>query len=178
MNPTRVAVIGAGTMGQGIAYVAALAGCKVRLTDAQSDALPLAMGKIESLLEGGVRRGKITEQERNQVHERLRAEPQLGAAVATADIVIEAIVEDLAIKQRLFGDVERAAPPGALLASNTSSLSIGQIASAMTQPARLVGMHFFNPVYVMKLVEVVTHRRRSEERRVGKECRSRWSPYH
>jgi len=75
MNPTRVAVIGAGTMGHGIAYVAALAGCKVRLTDAQSDALPLAMGKIESLLEGGVRRGKITEQERNQVHERLRAEP-------------------------------------------------------------------------------------------------------
>ena len=125
MNPTRVAVIGAGTMGHGIAYVAALAGCKVRLTDAQSDALPLAMGKIESLLEGGVRRGKITEQERNQVHERLRAEPQLGAAVATADIVIEAIVEDLAIKQRLFGDVERAVPPGALLASNTSSLSIG-----------------------------------------------------
>jgi len=161
MNPTRVAVIGAGTMGHGIAYVAALAGCKVRLTDAQSDALPLAMGKIESLLEGGVRRGKITEQERNQVHERLRAEPQLGAAVATADIVIEAIVEDLAIKQRLFGDVERAVPPGALLASNTSSLSIGQIASAMTQPARLVGMHFFNPVHIMKLVEIVTHGRDS-----------------
>jgi len=165
-------------MGHGIAYIAALAGCKVRLTDAQPDALPLAMSKIESLLEGGLKRGKLTEQKRNQVHERLRAEPQLGAAVATADIVIEAIVEDLAIKQRLFADVERAAPPGALLATNTSSLSIGQIAATMAHPARLVGMHFFNPVYVMKLVEVVTHGRHSRPaaeravefaRRLGKE---------
>ncbi len=161
MKAPRVAVIGAGTMGHGIAYIAALAGCKVRLTDAQPDALALAMTNIESLLEGGLKRGKITEQERNQVHERVRAEPLLSAAVATADIVIEAIVEDLAIKQRLFADVERAAPPEALLATNTSSLSIGQIASTMTHPARLVGMHFFNPVYVMKLVEVVTHRRDS-----------------
>ena len=178
MKPPRVAVLGAGTMGHGIAYIAALAGCRVRLTDAQPDALPLAMSKIESLLEGGLKRGKITEQERNQVHERLRAEPQLGAAVATADIVIEAIVEDLAVKQRLFADVERAAPPDALLATNTSSLSIGQIAATMTHPARLVGMHFFNPVYVMKLVEVVTHGRHSRPaaeravefaRRLGKE---------
>ena len=161
MKSPRVAVIGAGTMGHGIAYVAALAGCKVRLTDAQPDALPLAMSKIESLLGGGLKRGKITEQERNQAHERLRAEPQLGAAVATADIVIEAIVEDLAIKQRLFAELERAAPADALLATNTSSLSIGQIAATMTRPARLVGMHFFNPVYVMKLVEVVTHGRNS-----------------
>src|SRR2546425_12421155 len=101
MNPTRVAVIGAGTMGHGIAYVAALAGCKVRLTDGQSGALPLAMGKIESLLEGGVRRGKITEQERNQVHERLRAEPQVGTAGPTCHIVVDAIGDGLATKQRL-----------------------------------------------------------------------------
>jgi 3-hydroxybutyryl-CoA dehydrogenase len=93
------------------------------------------------------------------VRKRIRAEPQIRAAVSDADIVIEAVVEDLAIKQRLFAEVERAAPRGALLASNTSSLSIGQIASAMTQPARLVGMHFFNPVHVMKLVEVITHGR-------------------
>ena len=159
MKPDRVAVIGAGTMGHGIAYIAALAGCEVRLTDAQPDALPQAMSKIDSLLEGGLKRGKLTEEDQSEVHERLRAEPQLRAAVANADIVIEAIVEDLGLKQRLFADVERAAPRGALLASNTSSLSIGQIAAAMTQPARLVGMHFFNPVHVMKLVEVVTHGR-------------------
>ena len=161
MKPARVAVIGAGTMGHGIAYIAALAGCEVRLTDAQPDALPQAMSKIDSLLEGGLKRGKLTEEDQSEVHERLRAEPQLRAAVANADIVIEAIVEDLGIKQRLFADIERAAPRGALLASNTSSLSIGQIAAAMTQPARLVGMHFFNPVHVMKLVEVVTHGRDS-----------------
>ena len=161
MKSTRVAVIGSGTMGHGIAYVAALAGCNVRLTDSHADALPEAMGKIESLLAGGLKRGKLTAQDQAGIRERLRTEPQLHAALSDADVVVEAVVEDLAIKQRLFAEVERAAPSGALLASNTSSLSIGQIASGMTKPARLVGMHFFNPVHVMKLVEVVTHGRES-----------------
>jgi len=155
----RVAVIGAGTMGHGIAYVAAVAGCEVRITDARRAALPQALDKIEALVVSGVKRGKLAADEHAAVRTRISAEPQLRAAVATADIVIEAIIEDLAIKRRLFADVERAAPPGALLASNTSSLSIGQIAAAMTEPARLIGMHFFNPVHVMKLVEVVTHGR-------------------
>jgi 3-hydroxybutyryl-CoA dehydrogenase len=152
-----VAVIGAGTMGHGIAYVAALAGCEVRFTDARADALPQALDKIEALLVSGVKRGKLPAGDHAAVRKRIRAEPELGAAVSDAAIVIEAVVEDLAIKQRLFAEVERAAPPEALLASNTSSLSIGKIASALTQPERLVGMHFFNPVHVMKLVEVVTH---------------------
>jgi 3-hydroxybutyryl-CoA dehydrogenase len=156
---TRVAVVGAGTMGHGIAYVAALAGCNVRLTDARPEALPQAMGKIETLLVGGLKRGKLTEADRAAVYERLRTEPKLSAAVSDADVVIEAVVEDLTLKQRLFADVERAAPAGALLASNTSSLSIGQVAAAMKEPARLVGMHFFNPVHLMQLVEVVTHGR-------------------
>jgi 3-hydroxybutyryl-CoA dehydrogenase len=172
MKPsTRVAVIGAGTMGHGIAYVAALVGCDVRLTDARAGALPQALDKIEALTAGGAARGKI-------VTGRVVAVPDLRAAVSDVEVVIEAVVEDLAIKQRLFADVERAAPPGALLASNTSALSIGQIAAAMTQPARLVGMHFFNPVHIMKLVEVVTHGRDRREaadravefaRRIGKE---------
>jgi 3-hydroxybutyryl-CoA dehydrogenase len=157
----RVAVIGAGTMGHGIAYVAAVAGCEVRLTDARRATLPQALDKIEALLVSGVKRGKLAADEHAAVRKRISAEPQLRAAVTGADIVVEAIVEDLALKQRLFADVERAAPRGALLASNTSSLSIGQIASAITQPPRLVGMHFFNPVHVMKLVEVVTHGRDS-----------------
>ncbi len=161
MKTPRVAVIGAGTMGHGIAYVAALAGCEVRLTDARADALPQALDKIEALLVSGVKRGKLAAEDHAAMRKRIRAEPQIRAAVSDADVVIEAVVEDLAIKQRLFADLERAAPPSALLASNTSSLSIGQIASAMTQPARLVGMHFFNPVHVMKLVEVVTHGRES-----------------
>jgi len=165
-------------MGHGIAYVAAVAGCEVRITDARRAALPQALDKIEALLVSGVKRGKLAAEDHAAVRKRIRAEPQIRAAVADADIIIEAIVEDLAIKQRLFADLERAAPPGALLASNTSSLSIGQIAAAMTQPARLVGMHFFNPVHIMKLVEVVTHGRESGPaveravefaRRLGKE---------
>ena len=155
--PTRVAVIGAGTMGHGIAYVAALAGYDVRLTDVRADTLPGALAKIEGLLAKGVERGKISASDQLGTRARLRAEAQLDVAVRGADIVIEAVVEDLAVKQRLFAEVERAAPPEALLASNTSSLSIAQIASGLRQPARLVGMHFFNPVHVMKLVEIVTH---------------------
>jgi len=174
----RVAVIGAGTMGHGIAYVAAVAGCEVRITDARRAALPQALDKIEALLLGGVKRGKLAADEHAAVRKRISAEPQLREAVADVDIVVEAIVEDLALKQRLFAEVERAAPPGALLASNTSSLSIGQIAAGLTEPGRLVGMHFFNPVVVMKLVEVVTHGRESGPaaeravefaRRLGKE---------
>jgi len=161
MTATRVTVIGAGTMGHGIAYVAALAGCDVRLTDARPDALARAIIKITSLIESGLKRGKLTDSERVAIWDRLHGEQQFSAALADTTVVIEAIVEDLAIKQRLFADVERAAPPTALLVSNTSSLSIAQVASAMRQPGRLVGMHFFNPVHVMKLVEIVTHGRDS-----------------
>jgi 3-hydroxybutyryl-CoA dehydrogenase len=157
----RVAVIGVGTMGHGIAYVAAVAGCEVRITDARRAALPQALDKIEALLLSGVKRGKLAADEHAAVRKRISAEPQLREAVADVEIVVEAIVEDLALKQRLFAEVERAAPGGALLASNTSSLSIGEIAATMTQPARLIGMHFFNPVHVMKLVEIVTHGRES-----------------
>jgi len=154
---THVTIVGAGTMGHGIAYVAALAGCEVRLTDTRSEVLPRAIEKIESLLARGLERGKISDEDRTAVRARLRQEPRLRTAVVRADVVIEAVVEDLGVKQRLFVDVERDAPRGALLASNTSSLSIGEIASTMSQPTRLIGMHFFNPVHVMKLVEVVTH---------------------
>jgi len=151
---TRVAVIGAGTMGHGIAYVAALAGCDVAVTDTRAEALAAARDKIEALTAGGAARGKV-------VTGRVVIAPDVRAAVSDADIVIEAVIESLEIKQRVFVDVERTAPPGALLASNTSSLSIAEVASALSKPARLIGMHFFNPVHVMKLVEVVMHGRDS-----------------
>ncbi len=178
MTATRVTVIGAGTMGHGIAYVAALAGCEVRLTDARADALQQAMSKIGLLLDGGVKRGKLTAADQSAIRARLRTERELRDALTDADVVIEAVIENLEIKQRVFVDIERTAPADALLASNTSSLSIGEIASALSQPARLVGMHFFNPVHVMKLVEVVMHGRDSRAaaeravalaRRLGKE---------
>ncbi len=146
-------------MGHGIAYVSAFAGCRVTLTDLRADALEGARTKIEALLAGGLKRGKLTEDDRAGVHERLHFEPALAAAVRHADVVIEAVVEQMPVKQRIFAEVEREAPDGALLATNTSSLSVGGIAAALKEPWRLLGMHFFNPVHLMKLVEIVTHGR-------------------
>lgn len=174
----HVAVIGAGTMGHGIAYAAALAGCAVVLNDSRPEALADAKRKVESLLAGGLQRGKLTEADRAAVHGRLRYDPDLGTAVADAELVIEAIVEQLHTKQMLFAAVERQAPRRALLASNTSSLSVGQIAAATREPGRVIGMHFFNPVHAMRLVEIVRHGRTPPEaleqalgfaRRLGKE---------
>src|SRR5437016_6915323 len=155
MSAGPVAVVGAGTMGHGIAYAVALAGFDVRLTDNRSDAIPLAIRRIGDLLQGGVKRGKLNEADLSAVAARLRPERELSAAVREADVVIEAVVEDLGVKQRLFVELERTAPAEALLATNTSSLSVAAIASGMRRPSRLVGMHFFNPVHVMKLAEVI-----------------------
>lgn len=159
MTLPKVAVVGAGTMGHGIAYVAALAGCEVALTDSRADALPQARAKIDELLAGAVKRGKVTAEESARVAGRVHVERSLDDAVKGAGLVIEAVVEDLAVKQRLLSAIERAAPKDALLASNTSSFSIGQLATSLKQSGRLVGMHFFNPVHLMKLVEIVTHDR-------------------
>src|SRR3989475_12925435 len=164
----RVAVVGAGTMGHGIAYAAALGGCRVALTDSRADAVARALERIRELVAGGVKRGKLTEADGAAVVQRLRADARLGAAVTDAEVVIEAVVEDLAMKRRLFADLQDAAPHDALLATNTSSLSIAVIAQAVRDPARVLGLHFFNPVHAMRLVEVVTHERsdpgvRSEE---------------
>ncbi|PYO70955.1 MAG: 3-hydroxybutyryl-CoA dehydrogenase [Gemmatimonadetes bacterium] len=153
----KVAVVGAGTLGGGIAYVATLAGCSVALTDIRPEAIPPAIRRIGDLFTGGVKRGKLEEADVAAAATRLRADRDLASAVAEADVVIEAVVEDLGVKQRLFAELERAAPAEALLATNTSSLSVAAIASGMRRPGRLVGMHFFNPVPAMKLVEVVAH---------------------
>jgi 3-hydroxybutyryl-CoA dehydrogenase len=155
----RVAVVGAGTMGAGIAYAVALAGFDVCLTDSRAEVLPLALGRLNDLLAVAVKRGKLTEPERFAVSAQLRAEHQFAPAVSGAEVVIEAVHEHLGVKQQLFAEMERAAPPDALLATNTSSLSVADIAAAVQDPSRVVGMHFFNPVHAMKLVEVVTHAR-------------------
>src|SRR5205814_3777436 len=155
MTTRRVAVVGAGTMGHGIAYVATLAGCSVALTDSRPEAIPPAIRRIGDLFTGGVKRGKLGEADVAAAAARLRADRDLDSAVREADVVIEAVVEDLGVKQRLFAELERAAPAEALLATNSSSLSLAAIASGIRRPSRLVGMHFFNPVHVMKLVEVI-----------------------
>ena len=152
-------VVGAGTMGHGIAYVAALAGFEVCLTDSRAEVLPLALGRLNDLLAVAAKRGKLAEPDRIAAAARLHAEHQFAPAVAGADVVIEAVHEHLGVKQQLFAELERAAPGDALLATNTSSLSVADIAAAVQEPGRVVGMHFFNPVHAMKLVEVVTHAR-------------------
>ncbi len=157
MSTERVAVIGAGTMGQGIAYVAAIAGCEVTLCDVRSEALTTAVGQIGRFLDSGVERGKIAASERTGVAARVRTDPALETAVSQATVVIEAVVEDLRVKSDLFVAIERAAPADALLATNTSSLSIAAIAAKLRTSGRMLGMHFFNPVPAMKLVEIVTH---------------------
>jgi 3-hydroxybutyryl-CoA dehydrogenase len=153
----HVAVVGAGTMGHGIAYAAALAGCEVRLTDTRPEALRLAVGRMTDLLAVAVRRGKLAEPDRAAAAGRLHADADLAATVGDAEVVIEAVREHLGTKQQLFAEVERMAPPDALLGTNTSSLSIAAIAAAVREPGRVIGMHFFNPVHAMQLVEVVTH---------------------
>ncbi|HKW40894.1 MAG TPA: 3-hydroxyacyl-CoA dehydrogenase family protein [Gemmatimonadales bacterium] len=157
MTGKRMTVIGAGTMGHGIAYGAALAGFEVWLTDSRPEALQLARGRLNDLLAVAAKRGKLSEPDRLAAAARLHAEPQLAPAVREAEVVIEAVLEHLGAKQQLFAEVERLAPKEALLATNTSSLSIAAIAAALQDPSRVIGMHFFNPVHAMKLVEVVTH---------------------
>jgi len=153
----RVAVIGAGTMGHGIAQMTALAGYATRLTDANAKVLPTALERVQTNLAGGVSRGKIAKGAADAALERLEIVDTPAEAVQDADLVIEAIVEDLDVKQKLFRLISTNAPDAAVLASNTSSLSIAAIASVATRPERVVGMHFFNPVHIMKLLEVVRH---------------------
>ncbi len=163
----KVAVIGAGTMGHGIAQVSALAGYEVTITDLDDSAIQLAMEKVRKNLDGGIARGKLTEEARDGALARLSAVDDLESAVQDADLCIEAIVENKEIKQKLFADMELWAGGSAILASNTSSVPIGMIAEATAHPERVIGMHFFNPVHIMKLVELVVHEGTSEETRLS-----------
>ena len=157
MDIRRVAVIGAGTMGHGIAQVAAMAGMDVALFDAFEGAAGKGLGKIRENLDKGVERGKVTVDARDAALARLRVESTIDAAAADAGLVIEAVVESLDVKTALFAELDRIAPATAILATNTSSLSVAAIAAATARPDRVIGMHFFNPVHLMKLVEIVTH---------------------
>lgn len=152
---TRVAVIGAGTMGHGIAYVAALAGCRVKITDTDPERLASGARQIEAAFARGIERGKVTVAARDAALGLLETSATPDEAASGADVVIEAVPERLELKQRIFADIEPQVRPDTLLASNTSSLSITRIALPLRRRERLLGMHFFNPVPVMRLMEVV-----------------------
>ncbi|MDQ3309089.1 MAG: 3-hydroxyacyl-CoA dehydrogenase family protein [Gemmatimonadota bacterium] len=159
----RVAVIGAGTMGHGIAQVCAMAGLGVGIYDPHPGQVDAALARIRSNLERGVERGKVSPELRAMTLTNLRRARDLRDAAEDADLVIEAVPERMEAKVGIFKDLDRHAPSRAILASNTSSLSISRIAEATGTPERVVGLHFFNPVHIMKLLEVVRGRRTSEQ---------------
>lgn len=150
-----VLVVGAGTMGHGIAQVAAVAGCRVRLLDAAPGAVQAGLGKVAGSLARLVEKGKLSAADRDGALARLAAADDLAVASGEADLVVEAVPERLDLKCRLFADVARHAPAHAVLATNTSSLAVTEIARASGRPGRVLGMHFFNPVPLKPLLEVV-----------------------
>ena len=151
----RVAVLGAGTMGHGIAQVCAAAGCAVALHDVDEEAVSRGVARIRANLDKGVELGKVEAAGRDAVLSRVRTTTSIADAAAAADLVIEAAPESLELKRRIFAEVDAAAPGHALLATNTSALSIELLARSVADPSRFLGLHFFNPVHIMKLVEVV-----------------------
>ena len=159
----HLTILGAGTMGQGIAYVAVLAGFEVTLLDASADAVGCGVARVDQLLINGVSRGKITTEQQMIAASRLTSSTTLDRAVAEADLVVEAVPEQLPLKQQLFTQLDAHAPSHTVFATNTSSLSISAIASVVRSPERVIGMHFFNPVHVMKLVELVRGEQTSDD---------------
>lgn len=156
-------MLGAGTMGHGIAQVTAAAGIPTTLFDPQTEQLERARQKIQANMDKGVQRGKVSPEDRDRVQRLLTMAASFEAAVAEADLIIEAVPERLELKQDIFRRVDDLAPEGAVLASNTSSLSVSQIATATRRPESVIGLHFFNPVHLMRLLEVVRGLKTSQE---------------
>ena len=157
MTIRRVAVIGAGTMGSGIAQVCAQTGWETRLFDAFPESLERGMRNIEEFWEGGISKGKTTPQQKEEWSSKLIAISKMSEAVVDSDFVIEAVPEKMDLKRSIFGELEDLAHPNAILATNTSGLPISEIAAHTSCPERVIGMHFFNPVPLMKLLEIVRH---------------------
>jgi len=151
----HITVIGSGTMGNGIAHVFAQHGFQVTLVDIAQAALDKAMATISGNLDRQIKKGTLSEQQKTATIALIRPETDLKTGVSHADLVVEAATENAGLKLKIFADMDQFAPAGAILATNTSSISITQIAAATKRPTQVIGMHFMNPVPVMKLVEVI-----------------------
>jgi len=163
MQVHTVAVVGAGTMGSGIAQICAQKGWQTRLCDAFPESLEKGMENIERFWDKGIEKGKTTKQEKKEWSKNLEFCIDITEAVDGADLVIEAVPEILELKKEIFIQLEEIAPKNAILATNTSSISISSIANVTSCPERIIGMHFFNPVPIMKLLEIVKHEKCSEK---------------
>ncbi len=154
MEVKRITVLGSGIMGSGIAHVAALAGYGTTLYDISSEVLNRALGQIRANLEKGVELKKLSSEQKDQALSNLQLSSDLNEA-AQADFIIEAVPEEIQLKLKLYGVLDRSAPAHAIFASNTSGLSITEMAATTNRPGQFIGMHFFNPVHKMKLVEII-----------------------
>ena len=173
-----IAILGSGTMGHGIAQVCAAAGFTTRMFDLEQAMVDRGLQKVAANLDKGVTRGKVTEEARAATLSNLSGTTSFEEAVTGCHMVIEAVPEKIQLKQKVFSDAEKIAPD-AIFATNTSSLSIDRIADGVGTPDRVIGTHFFNPVHIMKLLEIVTGARTSAETlatvqafgaKIGKEC--------
>lgn len=155
MEVERVAVIGAGTMGRGIVHAASLGGFRVTLQDVGSGVLESALEEIQKEMQKAVERDRLDEGEMHEGLERIAITESLEEAVEEADLVIEAVPEEMELKLEIFGRLDKLCPERAVLATNTSTMSPTEIAAATSRPERCIAMHFFNPAHKMKLVELV-----------------------
>jgi len=159
----KIAVIGAGTMGNGIAHVCAQNGHDVHLIDLNPDALKHAKEVISNNLDRLIKKEKISEQDKADTLQRIKGGTEITQLVSDRELVIEAVLESPQLKAQIFAQLDKDCPPECILASNTSSISISQIANATTRPDKVVGMHFMNPVPIMKLVEIIRGYSTSDE---------------
>jgi len=163
MAGKTIGIIGAGTMGAGIAYVASVAGFDVLLSDIEDRFVQGGLARIKADMQRGVEKGRLTEEQLSESLSRIKGTVGLVELAGLSDFVIEAALEDINIKKQIFQELDTRCAKGVILASNTSSLSITEVASATGRPEKVIGMHFFNPVRVMKLVEVIRGQSTADE---------------
>ena len=151
----KVVVVGAGTMGSGIAYSAAAAGHSVEVVEQDQKLLDAGLGRIQQYVERAISRGHLAKEQASSVNARLRGTTEFREACKDANLVVEAVFEDPGVKEKVFATIDKFSPRDAILASNTSSISITKLARATKRPDKVLGLHFFNPVPTMKLVELI-----------------------
>jgi len=165
MEIKKVVVIGAGAMGSGIAYICAAKGYQVGVMEVTNELLTKGMNRIRQMIVDGVSRGKLSPKDAEVTLNRVKGTTDIAEAARDADIAIEAVYEDINVKKEVLQKLDMSCPPHTILASNTSALSITEMAQATKRPDKVIGLHFFNPPYAMKLVEVAMGKQTSEETR-------------